>query len=140
MLSANFYSFVIAQVFGMYLVVMAIILASRGTYYRSVLADLDARRLPILSNASVWLLIGLFILLIHNFWIWQPHVLLVTILGWLIVIKSVMWLAAPESMAKMTRRCYSGAGYYIKVAIMAIYGVALLSKGFYFYIVQVSAS
>ena len=131
MFGSYLYSFIIAQVFGLFMVIMAVVMIGKAEYYRSLIANLASNGVVIHTCASLWLLMGLFLILIHNNWIYHPRIL-VTILAWLITIKSVLWLAAPELMVKWSKSLYSGAGYYVVMFVMAIFGVALMSKGFYF--------
>ncbi|KTD06876.1 hypothetical protein [Legionella jamestowniensis] len=131
MFSTFFHSYLFAQVLGFYFLIMAIVLLARVNFYRRFFATLTADYGTILVSASFGLAVGLLIVVTHNFWILEPHVLIVTIVGWLILIKSILWLSIPDTMAAFSKRVYLGAGYYIVVAILAILGIVLISKGFY---------
>lgn len=133
MFTSLFHSFLIAQVFGLYLVMISIVMIGRASYYRERIAKISIDNVSILSIASIWLLIGILLILVHNVWIFEPR-LLVTILGWVIVIKSTLWLAAPSSTMKLAKAVCRGPWYYVVGAITAIFGVLLMSKGFYFFI------
>jgi len=127
---AFFHSFLIAQVFGLYLVILAVIMLGQAKYYRALIATMEEKSISMFSSTLVWLLIGLFLILIHNLWVLEPRVL-VTLLGWIIVVKSVFWLAAPKSMMRFSKKVCAGSGYYISAIITGIFGVLLMTKGFH---------
>ncbi|MDI9818528.1 MULTISPECIES: hypothetical protein [unclassified Legionella] len=132
MFTGYFHSYVIAQVLGFYLLIMAIIMLARVPFYRRFLMGLTADYGSIIVGASFGLVIGLIMVVVHNIWSMEPRVV-VTILGWVILIKSILWLAIPDTMAVFSKKVYGGAGYYVVVAILAILGIILLTKGFYLF-------
>ncbi len=130
MFSHLFHTFLLSQIFGLYMVVMAIILLCRMRFYRSIVAGMKAQSSALIICASFGLLLGLFLVLIHNFWVMEPRVV-ITLLAWFILIKSILWLSLPEQMVAMSQKLFSGMGYYFVVLILAIVGIFLMTKGFY---------
>ncbi|KTD02886.1 Integral membrane protein (PIN domain superfamily) [Legionella geestiana] len=120
----------IAQVSGLYLVIMAIILVTRADYYRGLWGKVKADSGVIVLTASIGLLIGLTIVALHTHWVWSPMAL-ITLLGWFITLKSAWWLAFPEKALDCTTKAMSGPGYYATVAIIALVGLHLMALGFY---------
>lgn len=133
LLGAHFHSFVFAQVFGLYLVIMALIMASKAKYYRDLILRLDPYNPAIAICSSIFLLIGLSIVVVHNIWALEPRII-ITILGWLIAIKSILWLSFPVGMFGFSKKLYLGPGYYLIALILFAVGILLLTKGFHFYI------
>lgn len=131
MFSAFFHSYLFAQILGFYFLIMAVILLARVGFYRRLLMGLSADYGTIVTVSSFALIMGLLIVITHNFWIEEPHILLVTIIGWLLLISAVLWLAFPDTMAAYCKKLYAGAGYYVLVAIFAVIGILLIAKGFY---------
>lgn len=128
-----FHSYVLSQVFGLYLLFMAVILLSRTTYYRMLVKDMPVQSPGLLTSASYGLMLGLLLVVIHNTWVWEPRVL-VTLIAWFIVIKSLLWLAFPEKMLACTQKAVASHFYYVIIALMFIMGILMLTKGFYFFI------
>lgn len=126
----DFHSFVLAHVFGLYLIIMAIIMLARVGYYREMIRNLQPASGSVVFGAMYGLLLGLLLVTIHNHWEWRPSVI-VTFLAWLILIKSILWLAFPETMLRFAKKTYAGKGYYVAIAIAAILGMLLISKGAY---------
>ena len=56
-------------------------------------------KLICLVNGIVWMPLGLFFVLTHNDWEWSPSVI-VTIVGWLIVIKCLVLVLLPKLALK----------------------------------------
>ncbi|WP_244599580.1 hypothetical protein [Legionella londiniensis] len=112
---------------------MSVILLSRTPYYRALVQNMTAQNPGILTGASFGLLLGLLLVVVHNFWVWEPRVF-ITIISWIILIKSLIWLSFPEKMLKFTQKTVAGPAYYVIIALMFIVGVILITKGFYLYI------
>lgn len=129
-MSPFFHSFLIAQIFGLFMFIMSVILLSRVKFYRDLINGMKAHSVGAVVGASVGLLLGIFLVVLHNVWLFQSLVI-ITIVGWFIFIKSVLWLAFPEAVIAWNKKVYSGVGYYFVAAILMIFGILLLSHGFY---------
>ena len=128
-----FHSYVLSQVFGLYLLLMAVVLLSRATYYRILVQGMPAQSPGLLTSASYGLMLGLLLVVIHNNWVWEPRVF-VTLIAWFILIKSLLWLAFPEKMLVYTKKAVASPFYYVIIAVMFIMGIIMLTKGFYLFI------
>lgn len=126
------YVYVLSQVFGMYLVIMAIILGSRAEYYKKLLHDINPHGFGLMIAGSIWLLIGLFLVTIHSSWGGFARNM-ISILFWIIVIKSILLLAFPEQLIACSQKLLSGCCYYVMVIIIAIVGIVLMTNGYYLY-------
>ena len=131
MFNGIFHTMLLSKLFGVYLVILAIVMLGQARYYRALLVDFTQHRHLIFMCATSSLLLGIFLVLIHNFWNMHPRVLL-TLFAWWILIKSALWLGAPDTMSRLVGKMYDGSGYYIAAALVLIYGVLLMSVGFYF--------
>lgn len=134
MLSSSLHSYLLAEAFGLYLVIVSIILLSRENYYRNRI--MQAPTYPSFLSCSIALFIGIFLVLIHNIWVLQPRVV-VTILCWAFLIRAVLLLSAPEQMFMITRKLCTGKSYYFVVLFMAILGIWLMGKSSYLYMLKV---
>lgn len=123
------HSSLLSQVFGLYLLIMAIIMLSRQSFYRELIMNINPKGPGAFISAAWGLLLGLLMVLMHNVWVMEPRVL-VTLLGWVILFKSVMWLSMPDCMASMAKKVYAGNGFYVAVIVMAVLGMMLLSNSF----------
>ncbi len=66
MFGSTLQSFLLAQMFGLYLVIQAIILLSRASYYRALVASVKNPGFAIWAASSITLMLGIFLVLIHN--------------------------------------------------------------------------
>lgn len=130
MILADFHSYIIAQVIGLYMVIMSVIMMARASYFREVISNLHAKDPAIMVFSSFGLMLGILLVCIHNHWVWEPQ-LLVTIISWIIFLKSLFWLVFSDGMLKMIQKRYAGASYYVISVIVLIYGILLLTRGYY---------
>jgi hypothetical protein len=121
-----------AQIMGLYLILTAIIMLTRRDYYQRLLTNIKPDSSSIVVAGALGLIFGLIVVLTHNIWLWESEVL-ITIVGWGLVVKSVLWLSFPESMANYCRKVYGGIGYYILILIMVVVGVILTAHGYYLF-------
>ena len=90
MLESGKDSLLLLVVFASYLLIMGLVLLSRATYYRTLIATMKDTGYTTYMGASIGLLIGLFLVLSHNFWAFDARVL-VTVLCWIVLIKSILY-------------------------------------------------
>jgi hypothetical protein len=124
-----FHTILIEQVFGLYLLIMAIIFLSRAKYYRELARNINVSGSVFLAS-SIELMLGLFLVIIHNFWVWEPR-LVVTVICWVVLVRAIIWLAFPEAMVERTKKLAAGPWYYVVSVAMAALGVYLMTTGFY---------
>lgn len=125
-----FHSFVLAQIFGLYLIIMSVIMLSRVRLFRRLISQMQVESSGLIMGASFGLLLGISMVVVHNIWVWEPRVM-VTLLAWFILLKSVLWLSLPDCMLRCAQKVYAGPGYYLVAIVMAVIGVFLMTKGFY---------
>lgn len=128
----SIHSLIIAQVLGMYLIIMAIVMISRADHYRIFLNTLKSDNGLISVAASCALVIGLLMIVVHNLWYWRPEVL-VTIISWLIALGSVLWLSIPEKMLAISKIACRGNWYYVMAGLAIFVGILLLTHGYYIF-------
>jgi len=131
-LGTHLISFILSQFFGIYMLIVALIMLIRVRHYRELVLKMKPDSGTILLGGLIGLMLGLFFVGIHNVWIFEPTAFL-TLLCWLVLILSVLWLASPERMVVWTRKLCSGSGYYVLSSLMIITGLLLLGRGLYLY-------
>lgn len=133
MIGSALHSFIFAQVFGLYFVIMSIILLSRADYYKTMIKKLKAPTSGGVIAASLWLFVSLFLVVMHNIWVAGPRTY-ITLICWLFLIRSVLWLAAPERMLHTLKKVWAGKAHYVICVILLVIGVYLMIRGFYLFI------
>ena len=130
MLGAQLISFILSQFFGLYLLIIGVIMFVRVRQYRQLLDTSDPNSPVILLGGLIGLLLGLFFVGIHNVWVLKPT-LFITLMCWFLLCQSILWLASPDRMLSWTRYACSGSGYYFSALFMVIIGLSYLGRGVY---------
>ncbi|MGO8955064.1 MAG: hypothetical protein ACLP1W_18895 [Rhodomicrobium sp.] len=120
----------LARLFGLYCLVMgAAMLLQRDAFPAMVNA--------ITSNAPLVLTIGVFTLfaglamvLLHNIWSGGALPVIITLLGWLTLIKSVMLLFFPQARLSALYAAVSANAFLISGVLTLLLGVYLTAAGF----------
>jgi len=85
------------------------------------------------ASTFIALLLGLIIINAYNLWEWNRF-LIITLTGWLFLVKGVFYLLAPEKSIKwvMGCRCYQNEKWlYLWGAVMTILGVFLTYNAYF---------
>ncbi|STX51802.1 Integral membrane protein (PIN domain superfamily) [Legionella busanensis] len=130
MTTGPLHSYIIEQVLGLYMLIMAIIMIARADYYRKVVRDLSADKNTVFVSAMFALIFGLIMVVIHNIWEWRFE-LLATIIAWVVLLKAIFWLALPEYMLALSRKVYKDNMYYVMAVIAGIIGIILLIHAYH---------
>lgn len=136
MLNSPLYTYLLAEAFGLYFIIMSIILLSRENYYRKLMTK--EPHYPSLLSCSLSLFLSILLVLIHNFWALQPR-LLVTLVCWAYLIRNVLLIAYPERFFGALRRVCMGKTYYLALLGMAVLGIILLVRGSMLFVAFVRA-
>jgi len=122
-------SIFLARVIGFYFVIVGAFYFLRRDYIKTVINDLFAHAAMSVIGGTVALIIGLLIVITHNFWVFDWAVV-ITIVGYLSLIKGIWLLFFPESGKNFARRLISGQGHLIFGAILILIGIFLLVMGY----------
>lgn len=94
-------SFFLARVLGSYLVVMALAIMVNKERYRMAYKELKRDTMEIHLKGLVSFVLGLLVVSIHNIWISWP--ILITLIGWGMLIKGAVTLIAPNLLLKFSK-------------------------------------
>ncbi|WP_419418771.1 hypothetical protein ACNVED_09430 [Legionella sp. D16C41] len=130
MITSPLQSYIIEQVLGLYLLIMAIVMIARADYYRKIVREVSIDKDLIFVSAMFSLIFGLIMIVVHNIWAWRFE-LIATIVAWLVVIKAVLWLAIPEHMTALSKKVYKDNMYYVMAVIAGIIGIILLIHAYH---------
>jgi hypothetical protein len=116
-----------AQLLGLYFLILAVFMLFRKKYVEEIAGDFFATRGLLYFAGAINLLIGLIIVIVHNIWVWDWRVV-ITLLGYLFILKGVVRMAFPETSRAIEPKMLRG--YWIIFVIVAIIGIYLTYKGF----------
>ncbi|MGD9108106.1 MAG: hypothetical protein PVI75_02940 [Gammaproteobacteria bacterium] len=124
-------SIFLARVFGLYLVIMCLAVLFRTQYIQTAYDELVANKAHMLFGAVLSLIIGILIVVAHSVFVWDWR-LLITLIGYLVLIKGIVLLFFPEHMIKLKSSIMSNRPvYYIIIIIFLLIGLFLAYKGFF---------
>jgi len=92
----------VAKVFGVVYVVAGLGMLVNKDYYKKMMKEMMKSSSYMFFGGMMSLALGVIIVLYHNVWV-QDWVVLVTIIGWLAVLKGVLLLLAPKALVKVSR-------------------------------------
>lgn len=124
-------SMTLAKIVGLAMAVGGVSLLRHPQYYKKLMRECwTSKFMPLLSGYMA-LIVGAILVTGHNVWEGAPWVIIITIIGWLSLIKGVLLLVAPRSLFKLSKSLINSSGYY-KVAslVYLVLGVYLLYIAF----------
>jgi hypothetical protein len=121
----------LSQVFGIYFIVIALIMLIRRQYLKTVLASFADEPMLRFMMGILMLLGGIFLVVSHNEWS-SLQASLISLIGWLSMVKSVLYLSlSRESLSKWMNWYYLEHGYgWWGIVVALVLGVYLTNAGF----------
>ncbi|MFA5145189.1 MAG: hypothetical protein WC723_04205 [Candidatus Omnitrophota bacterium] len=112
----------LAKILGPYCIIVALAFLFNLKSYQKVVEDFCKNSALIYLGGVFAFLVGILVVLSHNLWIadWQ---VIITIFGWLAIIKGTWLILFPNTVAKLTQ------SYQKKTALLTIELVILLALG-----------
>jgi hypothetical protein len=124
-------SYFLAKLIGPFSLILGLGVLLSGTYYRAMAVEfLNSRALVFLAGV-ITLSAGLAIVIMHNVWVlhWP---LIITVLGWLMVLSAIVRIVTPEyAMAKGRAMIARSNVMAIAAAVWLIIGVILTFFGYF---------
>ena len=116
------YSMFLAKIIGWFYIVVAAGMIFNPRAYQKIMEDFSHNNALVYLSGIFSLLIGFLMVLTHN--VWQADwVVIITVFGWLGLIKGVWLLLLPNTVAKIT------AFYQKKASLLVFYAVLMLALG-----------
>jgi len=124
-------SIFLAKILGPYCIIVAVGILLNLKSYQKILKDFCKNSALLYIGGILALLFGLLILLFHNVWA-ANWTVIITIFGWLALIKGVWLIIFPNTVAKLTE-VYQKNTVLLKVPlfIVAIIGIFLTIMGYF---------
>ncbi|MDF1683409.1 MAG: hypothetical protein P1U36_02005 [Legionellaceae bacterium] len=131
--TALFQELILSIGIGFYMLSMVVILFLRADYYRSLIAHIEEPGVIAMVTAMFSLFMALFLILLNNVWVFDTRIF-VTVLCWMFLFNSVLWLAVPVLMLDLLKKVCSSNGYYVVLGVMFIFAAQILTRVAYFYL------
>jgi uncharacterized protein YjeT (DUF2065 family) len=99
----------LAQLLGVVLVVIGLALVIRASHFQKMYNEIIKSEALLALSGMFALVLGTVVILSHN--VWEPSwVVIITLFGWLGLIKGVSLLLLPKEMSGMTLKWFKGTG------------------------------
>src|SRR5271157_4244501 len=120
----------LARLFGLYCLIMAAALLSQPEAFVTIVHALMADA-PLVLIAGVFTLFGgLAIVLLHNYWSGGALTIIITLLGWLTLIKAVVLVVLPSTKLIAMYGGISSTHILISGSLTLLLGIYLTVAGF----------
>jgi hypothetical protein len=121
----------VAKLIGLLFLVFSLSMAVNKQAMVAAVNELMHDRGLMLIGSSINLAAGLAIVLAHNVWSGGVLTVIVTLIGWLLALRGVVWLfTPPEKLVKYYEAMRFEQNYYIYAAITGVLGLYLTIEGF----------
>ena len=119
----------LAQLIGIYALFTALAMLVHQERFKKNMHEFISNHSMIAFSGALHLLLGLLIVLTHNIWVSQWPVL-ITIVGWLLVLGGLMRMFYPERFIHYARELMAKSGYQVVAWVWLLVGVYLIWMGF----------
>ena len=121
-------SIFLAKLLGLYFLIFSVLFLFRKRQIEAAAKDMMASKGTLAVSGEISLIFGLAIIIDHSIWeySWRG---LITLIGYLLVLKAILRFAFPNIVKKMGSKMLS-KGYWATLIIMIILGVYLTYCGF----------
>lgn len=118
----------LAEIWGISMVIIPLALLVNQKYLKKLFAEVESES-TMFFGGIISLIIGLAMILSYNVWAknWQ---VIITILGWLTLLKGLSCLFCPECMKKWARKMESSQWLPVALVVAVFIGLILTYLGF----------
>tara|TARA_B100000315_G_C14360632_1_gene488296 strand:- start:183 stop:566 length:384 start_codon:yes stop_codon:yes gene_type:complete len=124
-------SFFLAKVMGLYLVLVVLAVAMNRKEYLKMLPRFIKNRSMSMLAGVFTLILGLLVVVSHNIWE-SDWTVLVTLTGWLTLVKGAMYLFFPDAIMRLGKKFNSKTAYAVWTPIGLLWGGFLIYMGFFY--------
>lgn len=123
-------SIFVAKIIGVTYTAMSIGALIGNVDYKKMLTDIEKTPavLPLLSLFGI--VIGMLLIEYHNIWVWGWPVI-ITLIGWIAVIKGVSFMLLPKDFIKWFKPMFSGSFMKIMPYFTLAFGLLFVYLGFF---------
>ena len=122
-------SIFLAQVIGLYLFIMGLVMLIYHHRFKKATADLNGSLPLVTLTGMVVLIFGLLIVIDHNVWV-PDWPILITIIGWILILQGLVRLFVPDAFVRMAKDLQGKVIYTLMCWVRLLVGLYLIWAGF----------
>ncbi len=122
-------SIFLAKVIGVFLFLVSLAMLLHQARHKKLMSDFLADHSLLNFSGVIAIILGLLILGCHNVWV-SDWPLLVTLIGWIVLLLGVWRIFFPDSYSKTMRDMMTHTGYLIWSWVWLLIGLFLIWVGF----------
>jgi uncharacterized membrane protein len=124
-------SIFLAQIIGIYLIADGIVAITRFKELIPIIEEFKLNKILFFSLGTIVLLLGLIIVLNHNIWHGEPYQIVITLIGWIVLIKGLILFLLPSELIKSIIDQFNHPNTYrIAGTVTLLFGLWLTYHGF----------
>lgn len=112
-------SIFLAQLFGIYLIIVGILVVLRRDSFMPIVAELGANRSLIFVIAIFELAVGIGLALSHSIFTFDYRGI-ISVLGWAMLIEGVLYLSLPFPKVRKLFKAFNTPGWYVSGGTLSI--------------------
>lgn len=125
-------SLFLAQAFGMYFIVMGLVMFRGNTLHEVITSFAQNKALKFFAGVFV-LILGILLVLVHNVWEGPAWQVFITVMAWLTFLKGITYLLVPQSFyMALVRALNKNSVFVVGGIVMIVLGAWLAYVGFGF--------
>lgn len=121
-------SFFLAKVIGLYLIITCGAMLVRRKRLMVIVEQFIENSAMTLLSGIMSLILGLLMVVSHNVWVFNWRIL-ITLIGWLTLIKGIAWLYFPSAMRQYAERMVENKTYMATLVVSLVIGFFLFTMG-----------
>ena len=122
-------SIFLAKLLGLYYIIMGVAILCNIKFYTKAVKDLKRHTPLMFFSGPLILIVGLALVLVHNVWVGWP--ILITLTGWLIVLKAITFLFFPHIVGNIAEKVLKSKWYPFAVSAIFVFGGMFCYIGFF---------
>jgi len=123
------YSLFLAQIIGIWAIIGAAAAMFGRKHFRKAAAQIHRDYALLFTISAIELLLGLVIVLKHQ--VWEGWPVLITLIGWAMVLEGILYLFAPEVFKRVRKMVKNDNLYNLFVIVSLALGIFLVYQGFW---------
>ncbi len=125
-------SFFLGNVFGLTMIVLGLAMLSKVSFCKAIIAKIEPTDPALFSCAMRGLFLGICLVEMHS--VWGGARTVITILCWLVLLKSLFWIFMPERYTAHLKQLLTSNRYFYLAAGMLVLGCVLVGVSYLRYI------